>query len=644
MVDYKNFVYKLKNKLPKKISEEPILRIQTGSIEEIQEKASSYFNMPIENLNFEIETITSSANTKQYSVITYPKVNYLRQEFFGTNVDNKDGMAIVRFDESGNILLLVAPAVGEGKNITFDSVIDKVYQRIPSTISVNASLVKKIVLAAENKWSFIATYPYDVNNDVKYSVSFSEDEMVAFLYMIPPGVNGADPSRKKIRNMLYAEGVVYGIDDNMLTQLEYMPCYNEAIAVAYGKEVQHGEDAWIKLISSFDKKEVQKRYDLAHTLTLVKQGDIVAEKVPLTYGSEGYTVTNNEIFPEPGNDVVMVSGKNVKLSPDGNSVVALKDGAVKLIQGKKVSVEDLLVIDSSLSLEIGNINFPGSVLIKGDIPDDFEITVGGSLQVYGGISNSNIHVDGNLTVGHGIKGRGNAQIYVGGNMFAKFIESANLSIDRDCFVEQSIISSQILVKGRIVVVSGRGKVMSSTLTAGMDIFVRSIGSELGESSILEIKSRPKLRKLYEQLIFTKREKIKELNSLKHFLGEEDYALIRKFSSMDSNKNTDDGLYIKYEAVKKTVRSIQNIQRELKGIVQKLKVLNGYLIKEKSIALLHVIQDIKEGTVISIDNARITTKNDLQQVVFYLNDEKISVRDYNLKSDTAKLEQVLNSVK
>ena len=648
MINYKHFTHKIKNKLSSHINEHPVLRIQTESIEDIKEKASEYFNMPIENLNFEIESITKPAAKKQYSIISYPKIDYQGKTIFETDSNNRDGRAFVRFDESGNILLLVMPPVGEGKNITFNEVIEIVQKRTvhSTSVEIDTILIKDITFEANNNWVFIAKYYHDENDDVKYTVSLSEDEMIAYIYMIPPGLNGADPSRKKMNAILHSKNVVYGIDEDMLLQLECIPQYREPIAVAYGTEVQHGENAWIKLIASIeeDTLETQNQYDLAHTLKLVKKGDIVAKKIPLTYGKEGYTVTNQVVFPEPGNDITMIPGKNVNMNLEGTSITSLKDGVVKLIQEKKVSVENLLIIDSNLSLEIGNINFPGSVLIKGDIPDDFELNIEGDLQVYGGIANSNLHVEGNLIVGHGIKGRGNAQIYVEGTIFSKFIESANLIIGKDCVVNQSIISSQVLVKGRVLVVEGRGRIMSSTLVAGMDIFVCSIGSELGESSTIEIKSIPKLWKLYDKLIFTKKEKIGMLNVQKRFLRQEDYDLAQRVwdKKIDVSNNSD--LSMRYETIMEKLKNIQKLQIDIKNIIQKLKILNEYLIKEKSVAQLHVLQKINEGTTISIDSAKITTKNDLQQVVFYLNRERISVRDYNVKTDKAKLDKVMHSVK
>eukprot|EP00487_Bulimina_marginata_P001846 TRINITY_DN14357_c0_g1_i1.p1 TRINITY_DN14357_c0_g1~~TRINITY_DN14357_c0_g1_i1.p1 ORF type:complete len:120 (-),score=24.25 TRINITY_DN14357_c0_g1_i1:191-511(-) len=64
----------------------------------------------------------------------------------------------------------------------------------------------------------------------------------------------------------------------------------------------------------------------------VNIGDPIAQKVPLTQGKQGYTVTAIPLPPEPGNDVELVAGEGTNISAKNtNILVSEKVGLPKLI-------------------------------------------------------------------------------------------------------------------------------------------------------------------------------------------------------------------------------------------------------------------------------------------------------------------------
>ena len=53
----------------------------------------------------------------------------------------------------------------------------------------------------------------------------------------------------------------------------------------------------------------------------VKVGDPLAEKIPLTLGENGYTVTATPLIAEPGNDIALVPGDGTEISPTNKNVL-----------------------------------------------------------------------------------------------------------------------------------------------------------------------------------------------------------------------------------------------------------------------------------------------------------------------------------
>ena len=119
-MEFRKFTENIKRRLPKSMLED-ILRVRANSVQEIQEQAQEYFNLPIEDLCFEIEHIYVKTDKKKYSIIVYPRVEFQSNFNHHAQVKNKNGEAFVRF-ENGTALLLVTASIGTGKAISFSDV------------------------------------------------------------------------------------------------------------------------------------------------------------------------------------------------------------------------------------------------------------------------------------------------------------------------------------------------------------------------------------------------------------------------------------------------------------------------------------------------------------------------------------------
>lgn len=644
MLKVQQFSERIIRKLPQTLLNEKVLRIYADSIDEIHDEAESFFNTSVENLNFEIEYTLNTTEQKKYSVIAYPKDRYTSILGKENVIKHRDSFAFLRLG-AGSILLLVTRPIGNGALLKYADVQNMILKR-DSSLAFNQEAVKRSIEQVEEEWVRIGSFEYDETKDAKYSVSFDIDEMRAFLTFKAPERGGGDPSFNGMMQALKAEGVQFGINEEILLELERKPRYNEEILVAFGQEVQKGDDARIEIIAEHTSHlSTVKDKSIKKVIMVVKRGKVIAKKIPFTKGIDGQTTTGVILFAEPGKDIVMEGGKNVFITQDNTQAIAQVDGSVR-VQDNKVYIQELLVVESGLSLEVGDINFPGSVWIKGDIPDDFELIVGGNLQVDGGIAKANLNVSGDLSVALGINGRGSSSVHVNGSISAKFIEGANISVGKDCIVEQAIISSNVFAKKRIIVVLGRGKVISSTLTAGSDIFVRSVGSALGESSTLEIKSAPEVRKFYDKLYAEKIQKMKELEENNRFIGKEDVNFITKILKADSVKEQSKLIHQdkRTKIIIEKLNKIKELQLELKNITKKQKVLKEHLSKERTTARLCVIQNLMSGTTIAIDDMKLIMKYDLKHVVLFQEEERIATRNYSAKLDGVAIERILKNVK
>ncbi len=641
MLEFKQFHQKIQNTVPRSILEKPVLRVHANTVEEVQEEAVNYFHVPVSDLHFEIERKTSrtSSHSKKFMVLVYPKDSNVDSDSEHRDEDSNENMkGSVHFRKGlGSILVLVVPPKENFEPISFEEAFSMLKRKNLSD-NYDEPLLRKAVKEAAKEWVRIGSFSYNPVEDTSYTITYDSDEIVAYIEIFRSGPFGKDPSFNQMKDELKKDGVVLGIDEERLMELELRPVYGKSIEVARGTKVENGKNASVRIHDSVQKDfKNSKTKSIKKVILTAKKNEIVAEKKAATNGIRGETVKGKILLPKPGNDVTMSGNKNVIIIGDNTKAISKLDGSVK-IEGNKIIVEELLIIDTSLSLETGDINFPGSVHIRGDISDDFTVTVGADLQVDGGIANSIVKVGGDLNVNRGIKGKGSAEIEVGGNLVTGFIEGANINVYKDCIVNQAIILSNVFAKGRVIAIADRGRIISSHITAGKDIFVRAVGSASGRGSVLEIKSLPELRKYYEKLQAQKIEKRKKLNKINLYLGVEDLHAVQKIIEREKANVDKEEISEKEKVIIDTVRKIKILQTELKRITEQSKVLAERLVQATSTSRLCVIQHLKTGTKISIDNAKLHIKNDMQHIVFYLKDDRIGVREYNNRLEGSILKE------
>src|SRR5208337_5226117 len=106
---------------------------------------------------------------------------------------------------------------------------------------------------------------------------------------------------------------------------------------------------------------------------------------------------------------------------DGGRVIASCDGRFQ-VTADSFWVDEVLDILGDVDLRVGNIDFPGDVVIRGEIRDGFAVKAGKSILCTGVIGAARIECGGNLVSQRGIVGREKAVIKAGGAVEAKFLE------------------------------------------------------------------------------------------------------------------------------------------------------------------------------------------------------------------------------
>ncbi len=310
----------------------------------------------------------------------------------------------------------------------------------------------------------------------------------------------------QLMDELKAAGVVYGIDEAVLETLAQAGS-GANVVCARGTAACNGEDAQLKYHIDPDSQgrpvEMEDgRVDFKeiNSFLCVQEGQLLVEKVPATPGTPGMDVFGSPIPPRAGRDRRLPVGKNV-VNVDDWRLYAAIDGHLNIFLDKRINVIPIIVIDGDVDYATGNIEFKGSVIVRGSVQPDFVVKAGCNLEVYGTISGGMVEAT-NIIIRKGIQGMNRSIIKARERLVANFIENATVYADQDVIVNDAILNSSVFAGMRVMVEGRRGLVRGGRISAGEVIRASTVGNQSGVNTELEVSVNPFLK---EELLSLRKE-------------------------------------------------------------------------------------------------------------------------------------------
>jgi len=351
--------------------------------------------------------------------------------------------------------------------------------------------------------------------DAEAELTISHDKMEAILKIKPPKYQGNDLSREMFEEFLTQSGVVFGIDDEVLTELTKRPVYNRNIIVAHGIQCVNGEEADLTFHVEKDQGAIPKEDEYGHVdfkhLGLqqeVKKDALLCEKKPATEGINGTDVMGNDIIAKNGKDKPMPAGTNAFLSEDGLSLFAAMDGNVSFIRDK-INIMNTYTVRGNVSYATGNIKFSGNVLVTGDVEAGFSVEATGDVIVNGVVEAANISAGGSLLIRGGFFGGKSGELDVAENATIRFIEGGTLTVKGN--LETTYIINAVVKSDGTINLLGQGIIRGGHVSALTSVKAKFLGNEHSLArTIVEVGNAPLLVERYN-LVCTEIESHKKEN-------------------------------------------------------------------------------------------------------------------------------------
>ncbi len=358
---------------------------------------------------------------------------------------------------------------------------------VGGSVQAAASPLPEAVLAQIGSQAAVPMDAYgELSADGMVTIEISRDSMTVRARFHPPTGNGEPLSLDTVQSAIEAKGITYGVDWEAVKGC-ILTCNEERVEVAdaivaRGKKPLDERPPFLILaekLAAGDKKDGPEglRVDFKELalFTLVKKGDLLATLEPKQDGAMGTSVRGTAVafgkehvrYPRPGKNTARQE----------KTIVAACDGRFQ-VNADSFWVDEVLDILGNIDLRVGNIDFPGDVVIRGEIRDGFVVKAGKSILCSGCIGAARIECKGDLVTQQGIVGKEKALILVGGAAEAKFLEGCALDAAGPVRVRTSVLNSTVHTKDRLVM-GDRGIIIGGIIKAQNGVSAEQIGTERG---------------------------------------------------------------------------------------------------------------------------------------------------------------------
>ncbi|MDO8931466.1 MAG: FapA family protein, partial [Rhodocyclaceae bacterium] len=218
-------------------------------------------------------------------------------------------------------------------------------------------------------------------------------------------------------------------------------------------------------------------------------------------GTPGRTVTGAELAVATPKDVkfpVRLPGVQVSAADPDLLVAAIAGQPVLHRDG--ISVEPVLTLQN-VDLATGNVDFVGTVEIKGDVQSGMKIKAGGDVIVHGILESAEVEAGGDVVVKGGIIGQKNhahdktadhkttaARIHAKANVRAHHLENALVLAGQSVYVDEVAVQSDITAIDQVVIGTegGRkGHILGGIVRATQGVTAECLGGPgTGETRIM----------------------------------------------------------------------------------------------------------------------------------------------------------------
>ncbi|TQR45820.1 DUF342 domain-containing protein [Paenibacillus popilliae] len=455
-------------------------------------------------------------------------------------------------------------------------------------------------------------------------VTVSEDKLQAHLHF-KKAVEGLTCTIEELDELLRSYGIRYGVQSQVLKDIAANPnnFARGATMVAHGKAPVHGVDGRIELLLPQNGKESKPaeredgtvNFREVKQLDNVKKGQMIAKRIPSQEGIPGMSVLGEEMKAIIGREARFKQGKNVVLDEAENALYSAIDGLISRIEPERISVFPVYEVNGDVDYRTGNIDFVGTIVIRGNVLTGFTVKASGDIRVYGGVEGATLTAEGCIEVSGGIIAGNKGMVKAGTHVKCSFIQEATVVAGTEVNVSQSIMHSNIRAGKRVVCQGTKGLIVGGIVQAGERVIARTIGNTMSTATVIEVGVLPDLRNELTDLRTKLKYNIENVEKTEKAL-----RILDQLAATGQLTGEKLGMRIKLNSTKKQLVGEQTEMRERMLEIEKL-------LEDTAVSSIDVSHTIYGGAKLVIGRNVRFIKDMAQRISFRIVDGDIMMTTY-----------------
>ncbi len=489
-----------------------------------------------------------------------------------------------------------------------------------------------VVKAAQGE---VGEFVIGERRDADITVSIATSKLGAYVDT-RPAYGGEKLSRAWVLKVLKDKGLVDEcIDQSAIDQVLTTDSVSN-LRIAKAIPPKRGDDAefeplveGLKTLSPTQLETGDVDYRQQMEFIVVEPGTPLMRRKPATRGVDGIDVLGGAILAEAGNDPGFTDAADgaVVDAGDPNLLLAeIKGHPILLPQG--IKVDPTLTLDS-VNIHSGNVDFDGSVNIRGDVESGYSVTATGDITVKGVVNKGALRAQGNINIAGGVigdeKGVQNnqpvaASVHAGGNVSARYVNAAEIKAGQRVMVREYLLQSRVMAKDEVCVgqEGGRGTIIGGVTHSQTAVMANELGSDAYIITQIDVgradSLTPKLLKL-EQNKRAKRDERTKLDAL----------LQRIKETLNTGSRTTPKDAITPEKVQKLANTIKAIDAALELYDTEIAKLKQTM-AEQPVSRIYVRKKVYPNVAVRIDGVVSMEKAGRGGVTWVRDGDEIVVSD------------------
>lgn len=456
-----------------------------------------------------------------------------------------------------------------------------------------------------------AEFNIDSLRKKEFVISVEDNGNKAYAYL--PWVPGNIVTEEDIHNDLAARGIIFGVNDEAISDMIKMRRMNEKVLIAQGTPAIKGKDGWFEFFVRLDLPRIPAPlpdggvdYVNIEAFEMVEEGEKIARYHPAEKGQDGKNIFGEVIHANNGFEKNRMKGEGFLIAEDGLTYISKMNGKFEFLNGR-IIITNMIVVREDVTAVTGRLEVDGSVYVVGSVYSGGYIKATGDIIVEHNVESARLIAGGNIMIKKGSCSKRDCFIEAGGEVSGSFFEVADINAGGNVKANY-IMNSNINTMGRVIVSGSKGVLLGGRICAvrGVDTF--NLGNSSHIKTILEVGRN----ELYE------REQAEYSRMREQILGdlsvlEEGWNKVLKTHSSNLEQAE--------EALKKLNVAIVAKDNELAELDTRISRLAG-MTDQNMRAPVCVRGNARVGSVISINNIKYVLPSDVNRIIFKLRNKNV----------------------